>query len=287
MAVKEFLDPSARPKLLDNVVVQDMPAHFHFDTHMHRTAELIVCRSGSLVITIHGITRQISAGEYIVIFPDIPHATDVLSDAPCSILQTHFHSRFFIELGEHGAPAGEMAFPFELTLGKRKFFSGSSTPQLISCLEGLGGEIQGNRREAQRMIQLYLAQLNIHLSRDLSDRPDNIVVYQNRHIVGATVFINANYMQKLSVSEVSGAVGISPRYLTKLFKEHLNMGVSTYITYVRISKAIDFKYANPKYPLTDLALDMGFGSLQHFSKVFKEKMCISPSRYFAIQTSEF
>ena len=51
-------------------------------------------------------------------------------------------------------------------------------------------------------------------------------------------------------------------YLTRLFQEHLNLGVSTYITYVRIGKAIDFKHQNPQSPLTDLALDMGFDSQQ-------------------------
>ena len=53
---------------------------------------------------------------------------------------------------------------------------------------------------------------------------------------------------------------------------------------MRISKAIDFKHQNPQYPLTDLALDMGFGSQQHFSKVFKERMGVSPKKYFSIGT---
>ena len=115
----------------------------------------------------------------------------------------------------------------------------------------------------------------------------NAAIYENRYLVNATTFINEHYMEKLTVNEVALTVGVSPRYLTKLFHEHLNMGVSTYITYVRISKSIDFKYLNSQYPLTDLALDMGFGSLQHFSKVFKEKMGVSPKRYFSIQTVEY
>ena len=57
---------------------------------------------------------------------------------------------------------------------------------------------------------------------------------------------------------------------------------AAYLTNVRISQAIAYKYAVPACPLTDLAVDMGFSSLQHFSRVFKEKMGISPKRYFSI-----
>ena len=103
-------------------------------------------------------------------------------------------------------------------------------------------------------------------------------------ITAALLYINEHFCDKLTVSEVAQAVGVSARYLTRLFQEHLNLGVSTYITYVRISKAIDFKHQNPQYPLTDLALDMGFGSQQHFSKVFKERMGVSPKKYFSIGT---
>lgn len=273
--------------LVDNVVVQDMPADFHFETHMHRTVELLICLSGSLVITIHGNHHQVSAGEYMVIFPDIPHRADVPCDAPCSILQTHFHSSSFSELVDRQFPMSELVFSFELSLEKRKFFHSKSSPQLVACLEGLRSELYGAQKNTQKMLQLYLTQLNILLSRDLSAHTSNAAIYENRYLVNATTFINEHYMEKLTVNEVALTVGVSPRYLTKLFHEHLNMGVSTYITYVRISKSIDFKYLNSQYPLTDLALDMGFGSLQHFSKVFKEKMGVSPKRYFSIQTVEY
>ena len=38
---------------------------------------------------------------------------------------------------------------------------------------------------------------------------------------------------------------------------------------------------NAEYSLTQLALEVGFGSLQHFSKVFKNTMNISPTKLFS------
>ena len=52
-------------------------------------------------------------------------------------------------------------------------------------------------------------------------------------------------------------------------------------TYFRINKAIELMSdENAEYSLTQLALEVGFGSLQHFSKVFKNTMNISPTKFF-------
>lgn len=284
------LNPSsvAPQVLVDNVISNTFPDKFHFSTHLHRTVELLICRTGRVVISIQGKEYEVAAGEYLVVFPDIPHSTDVPFGGPSQILQTHFHAQSFYQKTNPSMPNCEIAFSVELSLGRRKYFKGKSSPQLEACLEGIRSERNDPRENGEEMIRLYLAQLGLILSRDLLEQTTQAghsVLYDNPYLVNAALYINERYMGKLSVNEVAGAVGVSSRYLTRLFREHLNLGVSTYITYVRISKAIDFKHANPSYPLTDLALDMGFGSQQHFSKVFKEKMGVSPKKYFSIGTA--
>ncbi len=133
------------------------------------------------------------------------------------------------------------------------------------------------------MIQLYLWQLNMLLSRDLQGHTGASAVYENRHLVNAIHFLHSHYAEKIAVEDVASCAGVSTRYLEKLFEEHLGIGIAGYLTYIRISKAIEMKYARPDYSLTDLAMDTGFGSPQHFSQVFKKKIGVSPKRYFSIQ----
>ena len=53
-------------------------------------------------------------------------------------------------------------------------------------------------------------------------------------------------------------------------------------TYFRINKAIELMSdENAEYSLTRLAREVGFGSLQHFSKMFKNTMNISPTNFFS------
>lgn len=268
---------------VDNALIQDLPAGFHFDTHMHRTVEILICLSGCVTITVQGVPLVVEAGEYITVFPNVLHSADVHGELPCRILQMHFHSPPFSKALYANVPGSELGFPFELSLDKRKFFKGRSTPQLEACLSGVHTELSCLSENGKAMVSLYLAQLNLLLSRDLSASSEGRHLYENRYLLSATLFVNEHYMEKITVGDVAHAVNVSPRYLTRMFQKQLNLGVSTYITYVRISKAIDFMYANQRYPLTALALDMGFSSQQHFSKVFKEKMGVAPKKYFSIR----
>ncbi len=268
---------------VDNAVIQCLPSGYHFPTHLHHTVELFFCESGDVTVTILGNEILVKPGEYFVYFPDIPHSITITSKIPCTFMQMHFHARPFSDMADSQLSAEESAFAFELSLGKRKYLKAACNPQLEACVKGIYTEMQAEEPDSHKMIQLYLSQLNILLSREVLATSVSGAVHQNRYLLNASVFINENYMKKITVQEVADAIGISTRYLTKLFHENFDMGVSAYITHVRISKAIDFMYPNPKYPLTKLALDVGFSSQQHFSKVFKEKMSVSPKRYFSLQ----
>lgn len=273
---------SAAETRIHNALVQNMPAGYHFDTHMHRTVEIFICLSGVITISVLGVPHAVNAGEYLLVFPNVLHSCDIPQDGPCSILQMHFYPESLPQLA-YQCSSSESCLILELALDKRKFFKGRSTPQLAACLEGVRAELANPQDGGRNMLEAYLTLLNILLSRDLYDRAPRSQLYENRHLMRATIHINEHCTEKLTVGGVAEAVGISAGYLTRLFREELNLGVSTYITYVRISKAIDFMFANPNYPLTSLALEMGFCSLQHFSKIFKDKMGVSPKKYFSIR----
>lgn len=282
-AWKHSVSVDAAQIAIDNATIQEMPAGFHFDTHMHRTVEILICMSGSVTITVQNVPIEVRQGEYLAVFPNVLHCADVPKELPCGILQMHFHNDYLPQASGARPPTSELGFTFELTLDKRKFLKGCSTPRLEACLFGAQEELAQRQDGGGKMLECYMKQLNILLSRDLSSRADGGRLYENRYLVNATLHINAHYMEKLTVSDIARAAGVSSRYLTRLFQEQLNLGVSTYITYVRIGKSIDYMFANPQYPLTELALDMGFSSQQHFSKVFKEKMGLPPKKYFSIR----
>ena len=267
------ISPSDRIPV-DNVLIQEFPRGFCSETHLHSTLEMLLCISGSFRVDIRGVTRVISPGGYVTVFREVPHRIEALED--CRMYQLHFHRPQDVE----NWPEASDYVLMVLQLRRHRFLSGKDSPQMRHCLEGMLEEFTRREEEWEAMAGWYMQQLFLLMSRDLK-KQDMVWDGKCVYISNAVRYIGSRYTEKLTVAGIAEAVGVSPRYLSRLFQDQLGLCVSSYLADVRISSAIDFMVMHPDYPLSQLALDMGFSSQQHFSKVFREKMGTPPGRYFS------
>ncbi len=102
--------------------------------------------------------------------------------------------------------------------------------------------------------------------------------HRNHIVSNVKKYIDANLTEKLSLNEVSALYGISPNYLSSLFKKYSDIGYTEYITKKKIEKAKKLmEEGNLKvYEIADM---LGFESSFYFSKVFKKIEGVSPSEY--------
>ena len=278
---QNILLASSSQKVIDNAVLQTLPGDFHFGPHMHSTVELFICLEGQCTMTISQTPVELKREDYIAILSNHPHSCDTPLGEGCVILQLHFHPDIFMNLFSDTLNENLLFFLMDLTLGQKKYIKGICSQQLYSCLHFIREELDQRGTNYQKMVDLYFAQLLILVSRDISNTVSSNSIQSNRHLLSAFEYINQHYAEKITVEKLAEYCGISSRFLSQLFNKHLGMNISTYITYFRINKSIELMSAvDTPYPLTQLALDVGFGSLQHYSKVFKETMNISPTKYF-------
>lgn len=101
--------------------------------------------------------------------------------------------------------------------------------------------------------------------------PDEIV-FQVR-----TYFIQ-NFSSQIDLSLVAESLGFSPSYLTKVFKEQLNITPYRYLNKLRIDVAKKL-LRNTALPIKTIAENVGFGDQFHFSKNFKLLNGLSPAQY--------
>lgn len=279
-ALSSFTHEPNQP--VHNAVVQHLPSGYNFPTHMHNTVEIIICRQGVCVINLQD--QQISLGEdeYIVLFPGVLHDTCTPSHTACTLLQTHFHADTFVGAFDPDYNAAARSFLLEVSTGKQKFFSGSVHPQLYYCVDSIRMELIEKRPSWKKMVNLYLSQVITLLSRDMHNSAVSSSAYRNKYLMKSLGYIQEHSSEPLNASDIAADAGISVRYLSRLFADELSISISAYINHVRIQKAIAMMVERPDYPLTSIAIDVGFSSLQYFSRVFKEKIEISPSRYFEL-----
>ena len=271
------------PSMVDNASLQDLAPLDHFSTHLHPTVELIICTAGQIDLTLFQTRVTLRENEYLVIYPRIPHCSDA-GPQGCSILQLHFHADSFRRLFSDSLQDGQLYFLIDLAMNRRRFLKQTASPQFYSCVLYLKQELEQKQPNYRRMCDLYLFQLILLLSRQVQREILPHSLPGNRHLILAAQYIQQHYAEKITIDRLAEYCGVSSRQLAGLFSTRLNMNFSTYLCYFRISKAIELmELREGRCPLTQLALDCGFGGLSHFSRVFKEKMGLSPTRYFSAQ----
>lgn len=101
---------------------------------------------------------------------------------------------------------------------------------------------------------------------------------QRPNYVGqAKNYIRINYMNPITAENVAAVVGVSLRYLTRLFKDSTGSGVQDYLINTRINHAKQL--LTKGYTVGEAAFRSGFNDVFHFSKAFKKAIGISPSEY--------
>ena len=84
--------------------------------------------------------------------------------------------------------------------------------------------------------------------------------------------------RKVSLEEISKAVGLSAPYFSTVFKEEMGENFSSYINRLRIEKAAAL-LIETGHPIKTVAKFCGFEDQSWFSKIFKHFTGITPGKY--------
>jgi two-component system, response regulator YesN len=91
-------------------------------------------------------------------------------------------------------------------------------------------------------------------------------------------YIQRKYMSDIFLSNAAQEAGITPAYLSTLFKQTLGQNFVDYLSAVRIEKGCEL-LKNSKLKTYEISYQVGFRDEKYFTKVFKKLTGISPSEY--------
>ncbi|MFC5468677.1 response regulator [Cohnella suwonensis] len=84
--------------------------------------------------------------------------------------------------------------------------------------------------------------------------------------------------EDISLDAIGKRVGLSPFYISKMFKEQLGVNYIDFLTECRIEKAKKLM-ADPERSLKEITFEVGYHDPNYFSKVFKKTCDSSPTEY--------
>ena len=91
-------------------------------------------------------------------------------------------------------------------------------------------------------------------------------------------YVQKNLFRPITVGEVAAAQGLTPNYLSALFRKTEGIGLHTYIEQEKVRAAQDL-LAHSTEPISVVALSLGFKTQAHFSDVFRRHTDLTPSAY--------
>lgn len=93
-------------------------------------------------------------------------------------------------------------------------------------------------------------------------------------------YIEAHLDEKIGLSELASASLFSPWYSYRLFQEYIGLTPSGYVRRLRLAKAA-LRIKNEHTRMIDVAFDLGFGSVDGFTRAFTREFGMCPSTYAA------
>ena len=109
------------------------------------------------------------------------------------------------------------------------------------------------------------------------ERKENI---NNYTINRSLEYIRVHYNEGITLEETAKVLGITPEYLSMLFKREMGMNFSVFLKKFRIShakrllKGTDMK-------IYEIAEQCGYSNSNYFTKVFKEVAGVAPAEFRA------
>ncbi len=94
----------------------------------------------------------------------------------------------------------------------------------------------------------------------------------------ARAYIAGHHEDPVSLEEVSNAMHVSTFYFCKMFKKATGLTFTDYLGRIRIEKAKTL-LVNPHLRVSEIAYTVGFQSLTHFNRVFRNLTGESPSHF--------
>ena len=244
---------------------QEKEQGFLFPGEAHPMAELTYVDQGALHSVADGQDLLLKQGDLVIYGP----------------------GQWHMQYADIGVAPRFVTISFELQgmelapLMNRKF----TAPQNVVSL------LQNMLREQERMDpfsnEIILSQLNLLLLFLLREsaaprggklQTSNAIHSENEIIRQAQQYISSHIREKLSVPLVARQVDVSPSYLTALFHKNLQISPGEYIRRIKLQESKQMIREN-NLNFTEIAAELQYSTVHHFSRQFKEKFGITPTEY--------
>lgn len=143
-------------------------------------------------------------------------------------------------------------------------------------------EARSMRKYHVRAIELAVAQYLLHLHRDFEKVPASAVFYETderfKHVYEIADYLSANLDRDISLEDLSERFFLSSYYICRVFKKVTGYNIKEFVNVHRVNRA-KYLLETTDRSIALIAEEVGYRSVTHFERVFKDYMNMSPLKY--------
>jgi AraC-like DNA-binding protein len=133
---------------------------------------------------------------------------------------------------------------------------------------------QNRQEDLLNLLELIANRLAHADEQRLLEEPGRIRMQLGR----AVTFIEVHLGERLTLPVIARAAGLSTRSLVRLFRTEVGTSVVEFILRRRITRACDL-LRRTDHTCAEIAFEVGFGSVQHFNRIFRRHQALSPGEW--------
>lgn len=233
------------------------PSGFLVPPHIHEYAELLWVRSGSMTLSVDGVKYTAWANSVAFIFPNRIH--EYTKNTPCDVWCAVFSNDFLSGF-------------FELYTGKipkNPIVDFSKDSSLLLRLSQTNGE---EPIERAGILNLLFAELLRQTEMIPCPAVDDSL-FRN-----SVDYISKHFREDLTLSGMAHRLGYHEKYLSTALHQQTGMNFRTFLATYRVDSAKRM-LLNSREPISRIALECGFGSINTFNRVFRSLVGVTPGEY--------
>ncbi len=243
-----------------------------YGPHEHLRIEINYVKKGSCILHLEGESITFHENEMMIIFSHIPHTFEAGS-AGTTIMQLEFLPEIFSRFDPGQFSFDNELTPFNIFSEKNRLIKIVNNVRVMRSVQRIVNELNTRNKHYQYLVLMYFAELLILIYRYMDEV--YLPVCTNESLKKAVSYIRLNYQSEITITEIATHVGISERYLRKLFTRNLDIAPLDYLNQIRVNKSIEL-LRNTELSVKEICFKCGFKSPQYFSRVFRNQMGVTP-----------
>ncbi len=275
---------AAHPLALKNWYIETFPANFTMEYHSHPQIEIMYCQHGAFDFVYKTApnaldTRAVTIRNNSLILVNTGYYHKIANVLPSTRIinleflpvnpeeESYCASKPVRQLMVPPALLGLSCPKLQKLLNKdRDFYIFMDSNNIQATMSEIIYRTKGeNSAEKTLSIALLTSKLLIDISHCIS--PENHIKTGIVYVDMAMMYINAHFMNKITVDDIAAATRISKVYLQKLFRSEYDKTIHQVILEKRLAQARHL-LEQSNLSVTEIAIQSGFGCREQLTRVF-------------------